>query len=224
MVERRGERCLLERRARLGRLAVEQERRREAGHVLEFGKLLGGEAGLAARDDRALARTGDRRREQIAKPQAPAKGAGRLQRQHPAGDRARHGERRERTARRDRFVVAVNLAPRIGAGVTGRHQRAHAPRRLAHEPKAVAAELGHVRIDRSDGRCHRDHGLERIAAFGERRASGLDRGVVRRGDDASAMPGGVKVHGQRSPDPALSSSAQAEHPVITMLAVCSARA
>jgi hypothetical protein len=81
-----------------------------------------------------------------------------------------------------------------------------------------------VRIDRSDGRRHRDHGLERIAAFGERRASGLDRGVVRRGDDAPAMPGGVKVHGQRSPDRAPSSSAQAEHPVITMLAVCSARA
>src|SRR5262249_1768787 len=53
MVERRGERCLLERRARVGRLAVEQERRREAGHVLEFGELLGGEAGLAARYDRA---------------------------------------------------------------------------------------------------------------------------------------------------------------------------
>jgi len=52
-----------------------------------------------------------------------------------------------------------------------------------------------VRIDRGDGRRHRDHGFERIAAFGERRASGLERGVVRGGDDAAAMPGGVKVHG-----------------------------
>ena len=74
-------------------------------------------------------------------------------------------------------------------------QPATAPGRLAHEPKAVAAELGHVRIDRGDGRRHRDHGLERIAAFGERCASRFDRGVVRRGDDAPAMPGGVKLHG-----------------------------
>jgi hypothetical protein len=138
---------------------------------------------------------GDRRREQIAKPQAPPMGAGRLQRQHPAADRSRHGERRERTARRDRFVVAVKLAPRIGAGAAGRHQRAHAPGALAHEPKAVAAQLGHVRIDRGDRRGHRDHGLERVAAFGERGASRLDRGVVRGGDDAATMPGGVEVHG-----------------------------
>src|SRR5262249_35950084 len=47
MLERRGERCLLERRAYLGRLAVEQKRWREAGHVFELGELLGGEAGLA---------------------------------------------------------------------------------------------------------------------------------------------------------------------------------
>jgi hypothetical protein len=52
-----------------------------------------------------------------------------------------------------------------------------------------------VRIDRGDRRGHRDHGLERVAAFGERGASRLDRGVVRGGDDAATMPGGVEVHG-----------------------------
>src|SRR5262249_56383265 len=47
MVERRGERCLLERRARIGRLAIEQECRREAGLIFEFGKPVGRDPRLA---------------------------------------------------------------------------------------------------------------------------------------------------------------------------------
>ncbi len=195
MVERRGERWLLQRRARVGRLAIEQERLCETRHVLELGELLGREAGLAARDECAFVGMDDRRCKQVAEAQTPAIGSRHLQRQHPAGDRGRHGERREHAARRDRFVVTVKLAPRVGAGATRCHQRAHAPGRLAHEPNPVTAQVGHVRIDRGAGRGHGDHGLERIAAFGERRASRLDRGAVRCGDDAPAMPGGVELHG-----------------------------
>ena len=111
----------------------------------------------------------------------------RLQRQHPAGDRARHRERRERPARRDRLVLAIEFRPRVLAGAARRHQRAHAPRRLAHQPEAVAADAVHVRIDDGDRRRHRDHRLERIAAFGEHGAAGFRRGAYaarrrRRGD------------------------------------------
>jgi hypothetical protein len=54
--------------------------------------------------------------------------------------------------------------------------------------------LRHVRIDDGDGRCHRHHGLERVAALGKHRASRLDRRVMRRSHDAAAMSGGVEVH------------------------------
>ena len=43
-------------------------------------------------------------------------------------------------------------------------------------------------------RRHRHHGLERIAALGEDRAAGLGGGVMRRGDDAAAVSGGVEIH------------------------------
>ena len=64
LVERGGERGLLEHLAGVGRLAVDQEGRREAGHVLELGELLGGEPGLAARDGIAFAGVADRRRQE----------------------------------------------------------------------------------------------------------------------------------------------------------------
>ena len=195
MIERRRERRLPQRRAGIGRATIDQECRREAGDVLELGELLRREPGLAAGDGVAVLGVADRRSEQVGQRQARAMGAGDLERQHPAGDRAGHGERRERTARRDRLMLAVKLAPRIGAGAAGSHQRAHAPRRLVHEPEPVAADLGHVRVDRGDGCRHRHHGLERVAARGQGGAPRLDGGVMRGGDDALAMSGGVEVHG-----------------------------
>src|SRR3954470_21704894 len=63
-----------------------------------------------------------------------------------------------------------------------------------HEPEPVAADLGHVRVDRGDGCRHRHHGLERVAARSQGGAPRLDGGVMRGGDDALAMSGGVEVH------------------------------
>jgi hypothetical protein len=176
------------------RRAVNEERRREAGHVLELGELFGAEPRLAAGDDIALAGVADRRRQQLRKRQPPAVRAGGFERQHPAGDRARNGERGERTARRDGFVIAIKLGPRIGAGAPRRHQRAHPARRLAQEPEAVAADMVHVRIDGGDRGRHGDHRLDRVAAVGKDRAPRLGGGVMRRADDALAMSGSVKVH------------------------------
>ena len=90
-------------------------------------------------------------------------------------------------------MLAVELAPRIGAGAAGGDQRAQMPRRLAHEPNAVAAQLRHVRINRGDRRRHCDRGLERVAAFGEQHAPSFDRGVVRGGHNATTMSGGVEI-------------------------------
>ncbi len=139
MIQRRGQRRLPERLAGIGRLAVDQECRREAGRVLELGELFRREAGLTAADDVAAARVADRGGQQVGERQTPAVRLCNFERQHPTRDRARHRERRERTARRDRFEVAVELARRIGARASGRHHRAHASRPLAHEPEAVAA-------------------------------------------------------------------------------------
>jgi hypothetical protein len=91
-------------------------------------------------------------------------------------------------------MLAVQLAPRIGAGAAGSHQRAHPARRLMHQPEPIAADLGHVRVDRGDGCRHRHHGLERVAARGQGDPSRLDREMMRGGDDALAMSGGVEVH------------------------------
>jgi hypothetical protein len=130
---------------------------------------------------------------QIAKPHSPAEGLGGLEREHPTRNRAGRGERREPATRGNRLVLAVELAPRIGARAAGSYQRAHASRGFAHEPNAVAAELRHVRINRADARRHCDRGLECIAALGQHRASGFDGCVMRRGHDPTAMSGGVEV-------------------------------
>ena len=50
-------------------------------------------------------------------------------------------------------------------------------------------------IDRGDAGRHRHHGFEGVAAFGQHRAAGLGRGRMRRADDATAVSGGVQVHG-----------------------------
>ena len=143
---------------------------------------------------RPFSSTASRRPEQHIERQPAAMRLGAFKRQHPGRDRRRHSERRKRTARRNGLVVAIELRPGVGARTPRRHQRADAARRLAHHPEAVAADVIHVRIDRRDGGGHRDHGLERVAAFGEDRPAGLGGGVMWRGGDAAAMSGGVKVH------------------------------
>ena len=60
LVERRGQCGLLECRARLRRFAVNEERRRETGHVLQLGKLLLRQPRLAFCDDIAVAGAADR--------------------------------------------------------------------------------------------------------------------------------------------------------------------
>ncbi len=90
--------------------------------------------------------------------------------------------------------IAIMLDRRFRAGAARAHDGAHAARRLADQPEAVAADMVHVRIDRGDARGHGDHRLDGVAAFGQDRAAVLDGGGMRRADDAAAMSGGVKVH------------------------------
>ena len=52
----------------------------------------------------------------------------------------------------------------------------------------------HVGIDGGDGRRHRHHGLQRIAALGENCASRLGGGMMGRGGDAAAVSGSVEIH------------------------------
>ena len=195
MIEGGGERALPERAAGLRRLAVDQEGLREARHILELAKLLGGQPRLAPGDHVTIARMADGVAEQRVERHASALRARGFERERPAADGARHRERGERAARRHRLMLAVELAPRVRAGAAGRRQRPHAAAPLAKEPKTVAADVVHVRIDRRDGRRHRDHGFERVAALRQHGAAGLGGRVVGSGRDAAAMSGAVEVHG-----------------------------
>ncbi len=169
LLERGGKRALLQLRAHLRHLAVDEEGLAKADGVFHFRQFLGGQARLAARHRVALARVLDRGREQHIERQPRAERLGRVQRQHPGRHRARHGERRERAARRDLVVagVAIGSDGRLGPGPPRAHQRPHAAGRRADQPEAVAADMIHVRIDRGDRRGHGEHGFDRIAAFGQ---------------------------------------------------------
>ena len=199
MLERFSECALLQPRAFVRWLAVSKERLGEAGHVLQVGELVGGELRLAARDDIALARMLDGGSQQHVERQPAAMGLCRLLRQHPAGDGAWHGQRGKRAARRHLVVAGFPIKRDccLGAGAPGAHQRAHAAGRLAEQPKAVAADMVHVRIDGGNRGSHRQHRLDGVAALGEDGAAVLDGGGMRRADDAVAMAGGVEGHGRR---------------------------
>ena len=72
----------------------------------------------------------------------------------------------------------------------------------------------HVRVDDRDGRGHRYHRFQRVAALGENRATGFHGAVMRRADDAAAMTGAVQIdHAQAaatgSANPRLRNSASA---------------
>ncbi len=142
----------------------------------------------------------DRGFEQGRERQPAALGLGGFEREHPARHRAGHRERGERPALRDSVVALrpVELDARLGAGAAGRHQRPHPAGALADQPEAVAADMVHVRVDGGDGRRHRHHRLQRIAALAEDGATGLGGRVVGRGDDAAAVSGGVEIHQMRA--------------------------
>src|SRR5205807_4447545 len=104
-------------------------------------------------------------------------------------------ERCERSAGWNALVVAIKVGFGLQGRRTRRHDGAHAAGRLADEPKAVTAEVVHMRIDGGDRRGHGEHGFERIAAFGEDRPAGLYSCEMRRADDPTPVPGAMQVHG-----------------------------
>ena len=108
LVERGGEGCLLELGARLRRFAVDEKSLEETRRGFQLGIFLDRQPRLAARHRVALARVLDGGVEQHMQRQARAAASCALaasSREHPAGHRARHGERGERPARRN-FVMA----------------------------------------------------------------------------------------------------------------------
>ena len=89
--------------------------------------------------------------------------------------------------------VAIEIDAGLGAGAAGTHQGPDAAVALADEPKTIAADVVHVRIDRRDCRRHRHHCFDRVAPLGKNCAPGLRGGMMRSGHDAAAVSGGVKV-------------------------------
>ena len=164
-------------------LAVDEEGWREARRRIQ--RL--GLAMLVARLRFRLpiaARPLDRVVQQHARRQLAAERPREILRQHPAADRAGHGQRRERATSRDdvmtRIAIGRNRRPRASEAAGLDH--AHAAARFADRPESIAADPVHMRVDDRDCGCHGEHGLDRIAAFGEYRLAGA-RGVdMRRGD------------------------------------------
>jgi hypothetical protein len=162
------------------------------------------DAGPADGNLDAAARLLDGCGKQVGDRQATALRLGSFQREHPARDRCRHRERRQRPARRNAIMagIAIVRERRACAGGTRRHQGSHLPRRLVHDPESVAAKMVHVRIDNRNHRRHRHHGFERVAAFGQHLTPGFGGGEMRRADDAAAVTGCVAVHQIKAPCPA----------------------
>ncbi len=145
-------------------------------------------------------------RKELAQRHASAMCARRLERQYPPSDRAGNSESSQRPPRRNRLVLAVEIAGCMRACTARRHEGAHPAWGLAHEPKAVAPDMIHVRIDDSDGGRHGHHRLDRIAAVGKYHAAGLDGGVMRRANHSLAVPCGMQIQtGQASAVMVLSS-------------------
>ncbi len=134
LFERRGERALAQQRGRRpapcrrpGRSARSRERAFSSPATAAVRS-----ARLRAHR-RALAGLADGMAEQHVERQRAAVRLRRLQRQHPAGDRARHRQRRERPARRDR-VVARGRAPAARARRPGPPPSARARAPTARAP------------------------------------------------------------------------------------------
>jgi hypothetical protein len=196
MIEGGGQRRLGADGTRPGRLAVFEERRRKAGYVFEFPELLGGQPCLAPGDAVAVPGVVDGGFEQRRERHPAALGLGGFEREKPTRHRSRHRERGERPALRDEVMPlgAIELLTGLDAGAASRHQRPHSAGTLPHQEKSVAAHMVHVGIDGGDGRRHRHRGLQRVAALSEDGTPRLGGGMVRRGDDAAAVSGGVEIH------------------------------
>ena len=196
LLKRRGKRCLLQPRADLGDLAVEQKRILEADGLVHLRKLFGRQPRLAARHNISVARMFDGGRKQQIEGHLAAVRFGGVRSEHPRGNRARHRQRGERPARRNFIATGLTIEPRCRprACPSGAHQRPHAAGRLPHQPEAIAANVIHVRIDRRDGRSHREHRFNGVAAFGKDRAPVLDSGRMRCGHNAAAMACAMQGH------------------------------
>ena len=110
MLERVGEFCSAWPTARIRRLAVDQKGLEKPRRGLQLGVFLDGEPRLAARHRVALARVLDGGLKQhVERHAVPPLRLGRLERQHPAADRARHGERGERPARGNLVVAGIAI-------------------------------------------------------------------------------------------------------------------
>ena len=115
----------------------------------------------------------------------------------PRRNRARHGIGGQRAAPRN-FAKPQVVVQR------GRHAGSRAPRtvdaerrgaRFRNQPKAVAAEPGHVRVDDAQRRSGRERGLDRIASLREDARTGLGREGMRCGHHACS--GVRRAHGGR---------------------------
>ena len=86
------------------------------------------------------------------------------------------------------------MATSAGGAAAGGEDGPHRLPRLVQQPEAVAAQSGHVRIDRGQGGGHGDAGLDGVAALGQHRGGGLGRlGMGCHGQAAAAFV--VKSHG-----------------------------
>ena len=166
LVERVGKTRLAPDGADLRRLAVGEEVRGEARHVLQRLDIAHGLAPLRRAHRHALARVADGIAEEVAPRQPPAEAGGRLHGHRPARDRAGDRERRQGPARRQLVVAFLAVAldggqrPGRAAGI----DEARRPARLGDQHEGVAADRVHLRIDHRDGRRRRDHRLDRVAA------------------------------------------------------------
>ena len=114
--------------------------------------------------------------------------------EHPAADCSGHRESCKRPPRRDRLEAFVEIGVGIFPGRPRRHDRTQASVWKTDQPKAVAADVSHVRINDGDHRRHRDHRFEGVASLGEDRPAGFHGFMVWRADDAAAMTGSMQLH------------------------------
>ena len=165
--QRCGECFLLQYGSSRRRLALDQESRGKARHGSKFGKLGLGKLCLTPRHRIALTRGAACCREQDLERQFAAICSGDVEGKHPAADRAGDGQRGEWPAVWDRFIVAVKFRPRLAAGGTGSHDGTYSSVGFADQPKAIATNMVHVRIDGRNGGRHRHHGFDCVTALSE---------------------------------------------------------
>ncbi len=116
VVEHGGERRLLQYPARIRRLALDEKCLCEAGHMFELEKLFRCKARLAAAHGVAFARVTYCLGEKIGERDSPAISVPCFERETPTRDCTGSRKRCERPARRNGFMLAVELTPRIGCG------------------------------------------------------------------------------------------------------------